>query len=94
VTFIGGESKTNFDLPTTSGLFTISGRLGNGANLSPSLQGIPISTTVTILTPAEVDIAATRISAAAALSAVMSLTAIVQSMAVILAKLMKRFNIK
>jgi hypothetical protein len=94
VTFIGGESKTNFDLPTTSGLFTISGRLGNGANLSPSLQGIPISTTVTILTPAEVDIAATRVSAAAALSAVMSLTAIVQSMAVILAKLMKRFNIK
>jgi hypothetical protein len=101
VTFIDGKATTTFDLPTTSGLFTISGRLGNGASLLSSLQGIPISTTVTILTPQEVDIAATRISAAAALSAVMALTEIVKSMmisnramAIAIAKLMKRLNIK
>jgi hypothetical protein len=101
VTFIDGKATTTFDLPTTSGLFTLGGRLGNGANLLPSLQGVPISSTVTILTPQEVDIAATRVSAAAALSAVMSLTEIVKAMmisnramSIAIAKLMKRFKIK
>ena len=101
VSILHGIATTTFDLPTTSGLFTVTGRLGNSANLSPALQGLPISASVTILTRQDVELAAVKASADAAekaanaaLGAVTSLAAIVRALAAIVYKIQKKLGIK
>jgi len=100
VTFIRGKATTTLDLPVASGVFTLSGRLGNGSNLSTSLQGLPISASLTILTTQDVDSAQTRVlaagserSATAALEAVMALTAIVKNLVAIILKIQRKLGV-
>ena len=107
LTFIRGQVTTTFDVPSTTGPFTITGRLGNGPNLIPGVQGSPLSATATILTRQDLEMSATRIAAdaaqksassafEAALSAVASvnlLSAIVKSMLAIILKMQKRLGI-
>jgi hypothetical protein len=101
VTFIDGKASTSFDMPTTTGLFTLNGRLGNGENLSSSLQGSIISASAGILSAQDVALASAQNSAAnaevsanAALAAIISLTALVQKMMIIIARIMRRLSLK
>jgi hypothetical protein len=101
VTFIDGKAVATFDMPTASGLFTISGRLGNSANLASPLQGISISTTASILSTRDIEFAAARDSAVraetaanAALAAIISLTAIVKNLVTVVARIQKRLGVK
>ena len=101
VTFIRGKATTTLDLPVASGVFTSSGRLGNGSNLATSLQGLPISASLTILTAQDVDSTQTRVlaaaserSATAALEAVIALSAIVKNLATTILKIQKRLGVK
>ena len=101
VTFIRGKATTTLDLPVASGVFTSSGRLGNGSNLATSLQGLPISVSLTILTAQDVDSTQTRVlaaaserSATAALEAVIALSAIVKNLATTILKIQKRLGVK
>jgi hypothetical protein len=101
VTFIDGKATTMFDMPTASGLFTVSGRLGNSANLASSLQGISISTTASVLSTQDVELAAARDSSAraemaanAALAAVVALTAIVKNLVLLVVRIQKKLGVK
>lgn len=108
LTFIRGQVSTTFDVPSTTGLFTISGRLGNGPNLIPGVQGSPVSATATILTRQDLEMSALRSSvdaaqtsaksafeaASAAVASVNALSAIVKSMLAIILKMQKRLGIK
>ena len=108
LTFIRGQVSTTFDVPSTTGLFTISGRLGNGPNLIPGVQGSPVSATATILTRQDLEMSALRSSvdaaqtsaksafdaASAAVASVNMLSAIVKSMLAIILKMQKRLGIK
>ena len=101
VTFIRGKATTTLDLPVASGVFTLTGRLGNGSNLSTSLQGLPISASLTILTTQDVDSAQTRVlaaaserSATAALEAVLALTAIVKNLVAIIMRIQRKLGVK
>jgi hypothetical protein len=101
VTFIDGKASTSFDVPTATGLFTLNGRLGNGANLSASLQGSVISVSAGILSAQDVALASAQMSAAnaelsanAALAAIISLTALVQKMMIIIARIVRRLGLK
>ena len=101
VTFIRGKATTTLDLPIASGVFTLSGRLGNGLNLATSLQGLPVSASLTVLTTQDVDSAQTRVlaaaserSATAALEAVIALTAIVRSLVAIILRIQKKLGVK
>ena len=108
LTFIRGQVTTTFEVPSTTGLFTISGRLGNGPNLVPGVQGSPVSTTATILTRRDLEMLALRTSveagqksaksafevASAAVASVTLLSAIVKSMLAIILKMQKRLDRK
>jgi hypothetical protein len=101
VTFIRGKATTSLDLPIASGLFTLSGRLGNGSNLATSLQGLPVSASLTVLTTQDVDSSQTRVlaaaserSATAALEAVLALTAMVKNLVAIILKIQKKLGVK
>lgn len=101
VTFIRGKATTTLDLPIASGILTLSGRLGNGSNLATTLQGLPVSASLTVLTTQDVDSAQTRVlaaaserSATAALDAVLALTAIVKSLVAIIVKIQKKLGVK
>ena len=108
LTFIRGQVTTTFEVPSTTGLFTISGRLGNGPNLIPGVQGSPVSATATILTRQDLEMSALRIgidaaqksaksafeAASAAVASVNMLSAIVKSMLAIILKMQKRLGIK
>jgi hypothetical protein len=101
VTFIDGKATTSFDMPATSGLFTISGRLGNGTNLVSPLQGVSISSTASILSAQDValaaaDASATRAEAAAnaALAAVVALTLIVKNLVSVIHRIQLKLGIK
>lgn len=98
---LGLGASTSFDIPTATGLFTLNGRLGNGTNLSASLQGSVISVSAGILSAQDVALASAQMSAAnaelsanAALAAIISLTALVQKMMVIIARIMRRLGLK
>jgi hypothetical protein len=89
LTLIEGQATTSFDMPATSGAFTVSGRLGNGANLASAIQGQTISASATIFSSQDLDISATRATAMASLQAVISLTALVRSLVATIASLVK-----
>jgi hypothetical protein len=101
VTFIHGRSTMSFDMPTTSGEFTVSGLLGNNTNLIPALQGSKLVAGTSVLTAqaaqfadAKASAAASELAATAALAAVVSLTALVQRLLTIIARIQKRLHMK
>lgn len=101
VTFIHGRSTTSFEMPTTSGEFTLSGLLGNDTNLIPALQGSRLVARTSVLTAqaaqfadAKAAAAASELTATSALAAVVSLTALVQHMLAIIARIQKRLHMK
>ena len=101
VTFIHGRATTSFEVPTTSGDFTLSGLLGNDMNLVASLQGSRLTAKTSVLTAQAAQVADTKASAAASelaataeLAAVISLTALVQHLLVIITRIQKRLLMK
>jgi hypothetical protein len=94
LTFIRGQATTSFDMPSESGVFTVSGRLGNGASLASSLQGQTISTSSVVISSQDLDIRAGIAAANAALRAVLALTALVKSLIATITQIKKKLKIK
>jgi hypothetical protein len=94
VTFIGGTATTSFEMPSTSGVFAMSGRLGNGSNLASAIQGQTISTSAVVFSTQDLDIKAGVAAANAALEAVIALTALVKTLIATIAQIKKKLGLK
>jgi hypothetical protein len=94
LTLIKGKATTSFDMPAESGVFTVSGRLGNGADLVSAIQGQTISTSTVVISSQDLDIRAGFAAASAGLRAVLELTALVKSLIATIAQIKKKLKIK